>query len=298
MSQIDHLRSFLAAYRTGSVSHAATQLGLTQPAVSGHIKSLEAALEKPLFERKARGVAPTAAAHALAKEIAASLDHVEQALAKLRARSTTISGTIHIAGPAEFLTEWLAERLSAVIENGLAMRFHTGNRDQIYALLENGTADLAITASTPEGRQLGYAELHRERLLLVAAPAFAARLAGRTVDAALLSSLSAIAYDEEMPLIRQYGRSVFREELSPRLTSVAPDLRLVRRLVANGHGWSVLPDYLCAEKLRSGALVQMGAADAGPENPLYLVWPKANLRHPRVAAAKNALLDAISSTAN
>lgn len=64
-----HLRTFVEVHRRGSISEAARLLGLTQPAVSGHIATLEAQLGRPLFQRHARGVVPTA----IADDLAASL---------------------------------------------------------------------------------------------------------------------------------------------------------------------------------------------------------------------------------
>jgi DNA-binding transcriptional LysR family regulator len=291
MTQLDQLRTFLAAYRLGSLSKAADALGITQPAASGHVKGLEAALEKPLFVRAARGVEPTAAAHALAGEIAAPLDAIGVALETAKARSPHLSGAVHIAGPPEFLTEALAPKLAALTDMGLTLRLHPGDRARIYQLLNDGIAELAITASTPNDRGLGYVELARERFMLVAAPSFARRIAGRMIDAALLSLLPAIAYDEDLPLIREFGRHVFRAELTPSRIAIAPDLRLARAFVQAGIGWSVLPDYLCADGLATGTLTLLLPGSVGPENPLHLVWPKGALRHPRIAAARRALLE-------
>ncbi len=76
------------------------------------------------------------------------------------------------------------------------MRIQTGNRARIYAALDQGQADLAVTASKPDSRSLGFAELDRERLTLVAAPDLAARAKARTVSAGLLRDLPCLAYDE------------------------------------------------------------------------------------------------------
>ncbi|WP_083850738.1 LysR substrate-binding domain-containing protein [Novosphingobium sp. Rr 2-17] len=80
----------------------------------------------------------------------------------------------------------------------------TGNRERIYAALDEGHADLAITASKPDGGNLGFAELDRERLLLVAAPALAERSRARAVTADFLCGLPRIAYDETLPLLRPF----------------------------------------------------------------------------------------------
>ena len=58
MSHLDHLHTFIEAYRLSSFSRAAERLGMTQPAASLHIQALEAFVGKPLFLRRARGVTP------------------------------------------------------------------------------------------------------------------------------------------------------------------------------------------------------------------------------------------------
>ncbi|MFX4315554.1 LysR family transcriptional regulator, partial [Enterobacter sp. 63] len=71
------LRTFIEVYRQRSISGAARALNLTQPAVSQHISGLEVAVGRPLFERQAHGVVPTAAADDLAADIGNSLDTAE-----------------------------------------------------------------------------------------------------------------------------------------------------------------------------------------------------------------------------
>ena len=45
------IRAFLTVVEEGSFTRAARRLGITQPAVSAQISSLEAAISQPLFER-------------------------------------------------------------------------------------------------------------------------------------------------------------------------------------------------------------------------------------------------------
>ncbi|PTQ07438.1 hypothetical protein CLG96_18025 [Sphingomonas oleivorans] len=67
-------------------------------------------------------------------------------------------------------------------------------------------------------------------------------------------------------------------------------LRLIANAVAVGAGWSVLPDYLAADHLASGRLVELSTARPGPENLLYLTWNKGALRHPRVVHVRDHLI--------
>ena len=73
---LDWLRSFEAAARFSNFTAAAAELGLTQAAVSQHIRALEARLKTRLFARLARGVAPS-------PEGAAYLPHIQSAFATI-----------------------------------------------------------------------------------------------------------------------------------------------------------------------------------------------------------------------
>lgn len=76
MPPLDWLRSFEAAARLSNFTAAAVELGLTQAAVSQHIRFLEERLKTRLFARLARGVA-------LSPEGAAYLPHIQSAFATI-----------------------------------------------------------------------------------------------------------------------------------------------------------------------------------------------------------------------
>lgn len=290
MNHLLYLRTFLETYRAGSLTRAAERLGITQPAASGHLAALETMLGKPLFLRQARGVKPTPAADDLARSIAANLDGIEATMSAARARSSQLTGTLHLVGPAEYLSARIAPMLVPLMAEGLRFRIQTGNRECIYAALEDGRADLAVTASKPEGQQLGFAKLDTERLVLVAAPEIAARAKARIVTADFLSELPCIAYDETLPLVRPFFEHVFGKVLDMQAVATAPDLRILIGMAEAGTGWTVLPDYLCGDALAAVRLVELSTVKPGPDNALYLAWNTSALRHPRVVHVRDVLL--------
>lgn len=78
MAQLDDARS---------VVRAAEAAGMSQPAASTLLKGFEEALEVPLFERHARGIAPTAYGEILvrhARAILAEIDQVQEEIASLK----------------------------------------------------------------------------------------------------------------------------------------------------------------------------------------------------------------------
>jgi len=58
--ELRHLRVVCAIAETGSVTKAASQLGLAQPALTAQLQRIERAVSGPLFERDRRGARPTA----------------------------------------------------------------------------------------------------------------------------------------------------------------------------------------------------------------------------------------------
>ena len=50
-----------------------------------------------------------------------------------------------------------------------------------------------------------------------------------------------------------------------------PDLRIIQDLVIAGHGWSVLPDYLCAPALKAGRLAALARA-ARSHSAMICTW--------------------------
>ncbi|MEO0840972.1 MAG: LysR family transcriptional regulator [Cyanobacteria bacterium J06643_5] len=290
MSYLTQLRTFIEAYRLGSLTQASERLGITQPAVSSHIRTLEVQLKKKLFIRHARGIDPTAIAHDLARSIGSHIDNIEIAFNTVQARAANIAGTIHVAAPGEFLNARLAPFLAVLMSHDIKVRIHLGGKDKIYSLLDEGAIDLAITASQPDSRALGYQEIEKETFVLVAAKNWVKLNLQQPVLPDDLLTQSLIAYDEDLPLIRQYFEQVFSIQIDVQPAAIVGDLRMVLSLILEEQGYSVLPEYLCKNKLKDGSLILLHQPINPPKNNLYLVWNRGNLRHPRVVFAKECLL--------
>ncbi|MEO3865205.1 LysR family transcriptional regulator [Rheinheimera fenheensis] len=289
MSYFVQLRTFVEVYRCGTITRAAANLGLSQPAATAHIQSIESLVGFALFERKARGVEPTAAAHDLALQVSAHLDAVEQKLASVRNRNNAVYGTLNIAGPAEYISQIAGAQFANLLQAGeINLVVHIGNKERIYQLLADGTAELAITASAPDPALYDYQIIDSERLMLVANRFTGTHLLQQPVDAERLRLYPVISYDPTLPLIRHYFNAVFNAPCQSPIAAICPDIRAIAGIVKAGVGYSVLPDYLCRDAVKQGQLVYLG--EPGPENFIYLVWRKGALKHPRVSYAKDILL--------
>jgi DNA-binding transcriptional LysR family regulator len=72
---------------------------------------------------------------------------------------------------------------------------------------------------------------------------------------------------------------------------VGLDVRSLRGLLIDGHGWTVLPEYLCRDHLAAGELEEIpGTAPDQNHLSYHLLWAPAALRQPRVAHVRHALI--------
>jgi DNA-binding transcriptional LysR family regulator len=272
---LDLLRTFLTVYREGSLTRAAERLSLAQPTVTVQIRTLEAALGRPLFDRLPRGVSPTAAADLLARRIAAPLDELgalgtpDPLAGDFDGETSPLAGVVHLGGPVEFVTSRVLPALAELVGQGLELRVSLGVADDLVRGLESGAVDIAVLTTRPRRRGLRAEPLCDEEFVLVASAEQAQRIAGGDVVAAL-AGVPLISYAEALPIVRRYWRTVFGARPAREAAVVVPDLRAVLAAVLAGAGYSVLPTYLCAEEIAAGRLVILHDPPLAPLNTLYL----------------------------
>ena len=141
------LRLFDAVWRARSVSLAAQQLGLSQPAASQGLARLRHALGDALFERSGAGVRPTPRADRLAKAVQNALATLDEALNAPEDFDPATSQRlvrIHLSDIGE--ARFLPEIVSFLQHHAPHLRVAAQSlpHDQISAALDNGQLDLAI----------------------------------------------------------------------------------------------------------------------------------------------------------
>ncbi|MDF9811347.1 LysR family transcriptional regulator [Streptomyces sp. SPB162] len=289
------LRTFLAVHRAGSFTAAARLLGLSQPTVTAQVRALEERLGRQLFDRLPRGVAPTAVADQLAADVAQPLDALAAVTGRDHADHRIAAEPVHLAGPAELLCLRALPALAPLTGEGVRLRIATGLTDDLLEGLRAGRYDLVISTVRPRGRSVSAVPLMDEEFVLVAAPSWADRIGpGRVaVDGpAALRDAPLITYAEDLPIARRYWRHVFGTRLSAQAAITVPDLRGVLAAVVAGAGVTVLPRYLCAAEIASGALVPLLEPEDPPINTAYLAQRPGAAELPHVALVHDQLLRA------
>ncbi|MER7620402.1 LysR family transcriptional regulator [Streptomyces sp. NPDC126503] len=292
------LRTFLTVHRAGSFTRAAALLGLSQPAVTSQIRTLERQLGRPLFLRRARGVTPTTLGDELAHRAAPHLD----ALVEIAETGPGEEGglrTLHVAGPPEFTALRVLPALTPLVSQGLAVRASfLEDTEDILDGLAAGHHDLAVATARPRGGLLTATALCDEEHVLVAAPRWAARLSPDVLlrrGAVVLEQLPVVEVHESLPFVSRYWAAVFESKPAAAATVIAPDLRAVRDSAAAGAGLAVLPRYLCEEAVEAGRLVALLEPPVPPLRTYFLVARTGTLALAHLARAHEELLGAAGS---
>ncbi|MFI1014509.1 LysR family transcriptional regulator [Streptomyces sp. NPDC020965] len=285
------LRTFVTVHRAGSFTRAAALLGLSQPAVTGQIRTLERQLGRPLFLRQARGVTPTTIGDELAHRAAPHLDALIE-IAETGLEEDARTRTLHLAGLPEFTSLRALPALTPLISQGLTLRASFGNAEETLEGLAAGHHDLAITTARPRGGLLSATPLCDEEHVLVASPRWAARLGPDVLRGGrvLLEQLPVVEVHESLPLVSRYWSAVFDSRPAAAGAVIAPDLRAVLETAASGAGLAVLPRYLCAEALERGRLVALLDPPVPPLRTYFLVVRTGTLAHSHIARAHERLL--------
>ncbi|MBT2413474.1 LysR family transcriptional regulator [Streptomyces sp. ISL-12] len=291
------LRTFVTVHRAGSFTRAAALLGLSQPAVTSQIRTLERQLGRPLFLRQARGVTPTTIGDELAHKAAPHLDALVE-IAETGLDDESSLRTLHLAGPPEFTAERALPALTELTgedSQGFALRASFGNADETLEGLAAGHHDLAISTARPRGALLTATPLCDEEHVLVAAPRWAKQIGAAQRAGAGTSALErvpVVEVHESLPFVARYWASVFDACPTTPGTIIVPDLRAVLACSVAGAGLAVLPRYLGAEALKRGDLVSLHDPAVPPLRTYFLAVRTGTLAMPHIARAHEWLLQA------
>jgi len=281
---LNALRAFEAAARYENFSHAATELGVSQAAVSQHVKSLEAALGLKLFARDRKRLLITSAGREYLVVIRDALDRI--AVGTDRLLQDRPSSVLVVSTSPDFGAKWLVHRLgrftAAYPEIDLRVLSTTKQVDLI-----SEQVDLAIRHGNGHWAGLDAVALCSERLVPVCSPKLMSRYGPITRASDLLT----------YPLLRLEGWTTWSKwfdaagvSASPRGGPVLNQASMLIDAAIDGQGIALARTTLAASDLLHGRLVIPIDISLPLENTYWIVCPKLVSREPMVLTLRDWLL--------
>lgn len=246
---------FRAVARAGSVSGGARSFGLTQPAVSQHLRALEVDVGTPLFLRGAAGVTPTEAGKRLlarADRIAAELGQAESELAELAAGG----GTVTLAAFPSAMAELVPRAIAVLADRAPAVQVRVLEAEPPEALdaVQANEVDLAVVfeyAESADDDGLAGAPLYDDPTLVVLAATHP--LAGES--SIELGELSEERWVAGCPRCRTHLQSLAADAgFAPDIAHETDDFVAVQSFVACTDSVALLPAMAIAVHQRPGVV--------------------------------------------
>jgi DNA-binding transcriptional LysR family regulator len=283
MDRFQELTAFVAVTETGGFAKAAARLGSSPPAVTRMIASLEARLGVQLFNRTTRNVRLTDAGLRFAERARAVLTALEAAESEAAGQSSVPSGHLTLTASVTMGRSLLPSILNDFLEAHPRVTAKLLLLDRIVNLVEEGV-DIALRVGRLPDSSLVSVRIGAVKRILVASPDYLARR-GVPREPDDLKQQSIIAFTGLMP-DREWrygdGKRVRRVALQPHLE--INDAVSAIASAERGDGITLCLSYMVADRIASGALVEVLADHAPPPVPVQVVYPESRLVSPKVRA--------------
>lgn len=167
--ELFQLRTLVHVAELGSLSKAADRLRLTQPALSRHIRLLEAEFGARLFERHGRGMILTVTGRECLDHALRVFTELDELRSWIMERGSVLTGKVNIGLPPA-VAEVLALPLVQVLRDKhpkIVLRFVTVFSGYLQDWLQRGEIDVAVLSDPQPARSIRSRELLTEGLFLV-----------------------------------------------------------------------------------------------------------------------------------
>ena len=266
MVNLELYRVFFTVAKCGSLTKAAQELYISQPAVSQSVKQLEQLLGVSLFNRTHRGMELSAGGKLIYKKVESALALIEQAATGTTALKTTVSGTIRIGATDSIFSHVLADKIAAFSAAYPAVGFEliSSTSPRTMEILKEGGCDVAFVNLPAEDKDVKFLDtvslLHD---VFVAGGKYSGLVNGEIPLKRL----------QDFPLLFIEENTIARRALSAFLSAHGVELRpdvevsnwdLMIKLAEKGMGVGCVPREYCAEQLEKGSLCVLNTLPALP----------------------------------
>lgn len=287
------LIAFEATARHLSFSRAASDLSLSQGAVSKRVRQLEQLLGVALLVRNNHQVHLTEMGRIYLPQVRAVLGHLESSTRALmrRAEGKTV---ITVAAPAGFAASWLISRLGLFQNRNPELSV---NLVSAQPLLEGDseTVDCAIVHGTPQWSGITCVPLFEEELVPVASPHFLRTRRPGSPEALHECTLLHLA-DRPGLWAEWFQRAgCARSGLTP--GPQFDQFPLLITAALHGQGAAIVPGFMIERELAAGELRMLFDMPLRNQKAYHFVTPARSASEPAVLALRSWIMDCVAADA-
>ncbi len=268
--ELRNIEFFVRVADLGSITQAARELGIVQPALSRQIQRIEEELGTPLLLRLPRGVQLTGAGRQFLEHCRRILREVSRAKDELATNRGLAGGRV-IFGVSPSLSSWLVPGIVEKVRQQcpqITLKIVEAFSPLLYDGLLTGRLDAALMTNPPPSRALRLEPLAAEPIMVLSPPQMRGIRRFYTV-----TELS------KTPIIVSAGiRSVVDEQLGAHgkrlnVESEIDSIEAIRRLLLRGIGPTVMPLLTFRDDIEAGRIAAFPITDANVHRMLVFAYP-------------------------
>jgi DNA-binding transcriptional LysR family regulator len=265
-------RMFVAVVQAGSLSAAATRLGIPLPTLSRRIRDLEQQLKVQLLERSARGAKLTDAGTRLYEHAGRGIEVLLEAEQAVMSDQARLKGRLRLSLPQSFEPWW--DLLAAFQRRYPDIQIHVYTTERRVDLIEDGI-DVTLRVGAIVHEAMVARRLLAYRHTLVASPKLLERF-GMPAQPKALHRFPCAVWTSgiDVPARWELGEHV----VEPKAVLSTNDYHHLGSRALEGNVVTELPPFLAAPLIRKKRLVPLLPQHPLPEQPINLLYP--SHRHP------------------
>ncbi|MBN2808499.1 MAG: LysR family transcriptional regulator [Deltaproteobacteria bacterium] len=276
MIEMRQLQVFLAVSELLNFSRAAEKINLTQPTVSGHLKTLESYLKVQLVERGGKTVRLTPAGELFLPFARRIFTLQERARKEMLLYAGAELGSLEIGGsntPGQYILPQLIG-LFTTRHTRVKITLKIGDSKTIINQVADGELELGLVGTPAPEAEFISRECRGDELILVTSP----ENAKNSANPITLAGLKKLPF-----IVREEGsgtRQTMQTALQKRGLTHLDNLNLIaemgsaeaiRQAVRSGLGMAIVSSLSVAEDLESGRLIKISLPDGPIRRHFYLI---------------------------
>jgi len=249
------VRYFLEVVRSGSVSEAAARLHVSPSAVSRQVAALEDLLCVPLFDRRPRGMAPSAAGELLAAHARRGALEADRVVSDIQALQGLRTGRVRLCSSAGFAIEFLPRVIALFRTQYPGIQFHLRvvSPAAVTTAVLHGDADIGLTYSRSAERDITVQHREASPVIAIMRPDHAlAHLPSVTLAQMHSYPIALPELDNTVRQLFDIGCSQRNLVFEPAL--VCNHFEALTHFVLHGGGLSISGDVTVRDRVRRGEL--------------------------------------------
>jgi LysR family transcriptional regulator, low CO2-responsive transcriptional regulator len=281
---LHQLQVFLKVAQTKSITRAAEELFLTQPAVSIQLKNFQDQFEIPLAQVVGRKIHITDFGREIAEAAEKIVEEVHAIHYKTLIHKGLLSGKLKISAVSTgkyvmpyFLSGFMQKH------SGIDFTIDVTNKSKVLKSLEQNNTDFALVSILPEAIPVEKIELMPNKLFWV----------GRSMKKGVSAEMSnSLIYREEGSGTRVMMEKYLEKHKikSPKKLELTSN-EAVKQAVMAGLGYSIMPLIGIKNELKEKQLVLIPKAGLPMQTCWYLIWLKNKKLSPAAEAYKRYVVE-------